>query len=187
MKPTNIKPNPGTILISEPSLRDMYFHRAVVLLADHTEEGSFGLILNKPLDVRFNDIVKGFPEFDTKVYLGGPVNTKNLFFLHKKGDLIRNSQAIKEGLFWGGEIDDIKALIESKLISERDIRFFIGYSGWSENQLQEELEESSWLVSEPNIMDLISTPTSEMWKSSVIKLGKDYELWANFPNDPSLN
>ena len=187
MKPTNIAPTPGTILISEPSLKDMYFNRAVVLLADHNEEGSFGLILNKPLEVRFNDIVKGFPDFDGKVYLGGPVNTKNLFFLHKRGDFIRNSQAIKEGLFWGGEIDDVKALIELGELSQNDIRFYIGYSGWTENQLDEELKEFSWLVAKPNLMNLINTPTSEMWKSSVADLGKDYEVWVNFPSDPSLN
>lgn len=187
MKPTNITPTSGTILISEPSLKDMYFNRAVVLLADHNDDGSFGLILNKPLEVRFNDIVKGFPDFDGKVYLGGPVNTKNLFFLHKRGDFIRNSQAIKEGLFWGGEIDDVKALIELGELSEDDIRFYIGYSGWTENQLNEELKESSWLVAKPNLMNLINTPTSEMWKSSVADLGKDYEVWVNFPSDPSLN
>jgi len=187
MKPTNIKPLAGSILISEPALKDRYFNRAVVLLADHNTDGSFGIILNKPLDVKFNDIVKGFPEFDTRIYLGGPVNTKNLFFLHRKGDLIRNSQIIKEDLFWGGEIDDVKNLINLGVLKQNDIRFFIGYSGWTENQLDEELKEFSWLVDNPNIHELINTPTSEMWKNSVANLGKDYELWANFPNDPSLN
>ncbi|NOR87266.1 MAG: YqgE/AlgH family protein [Bacteroidales bacterium] len=187
MKPTNIKPNAGSILISEPSLKDMYFNRAVVLIADHNSDGSFGIILNKPLDVQLNDIVKGFPEFDARVYLGGPVSTKNLFFLHKKGDLIRNSTLIKEDLFWGGEIDDVKSLIDLGVLQKEDIRFYIGYSGWTENQLDEELKEFSWLVDNPEIQELISVPTSEMWKKSVSRLGKDYELWANFPNDPSLN
>lgn len=187
MKPTHIKPLPGSILISEPALKDRYFNRAVVLLADHNEEGTFGIILNKPLDVKFNDIVKDFPTFNTQVYLGGPVNTKNLFFLHRKGDLIRNSQIIKEGLYWGGEIEDVKNLINLGVINPSDIRFFIGYSGWTENQLEDELKEFSWLVDNPDIQNLINTPTSEMWKNSVMNLGKDYELWANFPQDPSLN
>ncbi len=187
MKPTNIKPLAGSILISEPALKDKYFNRAVVLLADHNEEGTFGIILNKPLDVNFNDIVKDFPNFDARIYLGGPVNTKNLFFLHRKGGLIRNSQEIKEGLYWGGDIEDVKNLIDLGVIQPKDIRFYIGYSGWTENQLNEELEEFSWLVDNPNIQDLINTPTPNMWKDSVKNLGKDYELWANFPQDPSLN
>ncbi len=187
MKPTKKQPLAGSILISEPSLKDMFFHRAVVLLADHNEEGSFGMILNKPLDVRFNSIVKDFPQFDAPVFMGGPVNTKNLFFLHRMGDLITNSQAIKQGLYWGGEIDDVKELIQKDLITKNDIRFFVGYSGWSEDQLEEELKEFSWLVDHPNIQNLITIPSSDMWKESVRNLGKEYEVWANFPNDPSLN
>ena len=187
MKPTKIQPQTGRILISEPSLRDMYFHRSVVLLADHNTDGSFGIILNKPLEVRLNDILKDFPHFDTEVYLGGPVSTSNLFFLHSKGDLIRNSQLIKDDLYWGGEMDDLKNLLDAGIIGKEDIRFFIGYSGWSENQLIEELQETSWLVANPSIQDLINTPPSEMWKASVSRLGKEYELWANFPDDPSLN
>lgn len=187
MKPTNLKPTPGSILISEPALKDMYFHRAVVLIADHNQEGSFGLIINKPLEVKFNDIVKDFPPFNAKVYLGGPVNTKNLFFLHKRGDFIRNSQLIKDDLYWGGNIDDVKTLIDFGEMKPDDIRFYIGYSGWTEHQLDEELQEFSWLVAEPRISDLFKKPISEMWKLSVAELGKDYELWANYPVDPSLN
>jgi len=187
MKPTHIKPLAGSILISEPALKDMYFNRAVVLVADHNVDGSYGIILNKPLDVKFNDVVKGFPNFNARVFLGGPVNTKNLFFLHRKGDLIRNSQPIKDGLYWGGEIEDVKNLIKLDVLTVHDIRFFIGYSGWSENQLEEELKEFSWLVDNPDIQNLINITPSEMWKRSVANLGKEYELWANFPQDPSLN
>lgn len=187
MKPTNIQPTPGSILISEPSLKDMYFQRSVVLLAEHNKEGSFGLILNKPLDVDFNDVVKGFPQFNARVYLGGPVNTKNLFFMHNRGDFIRNSQPIKEGWFWGGEIDDVKSLMHLGELSPNNIRFYIGYSGWTENQLDEELSETSWLVSEPDLPHLIEIPSNEMWKHSVAELGKEYEVWMNFPNDPTLN
>lgn len=187
MKPTNIKPHAGSILISEPSLKDRFFNRAVVLLADHSTEGSFGIILNKPLDTKFNDIVKDFPNFDSRLFLGGPVNTENLFFLHRKGNLIQNSIEIKEGLYWGGDIEDVKRLIESKLLNTKDIRFYIGYSGWSENQLEEELKETSWLVDDPNIQNLINISSSEMWRNSVMNLGKEYEIWANFPEDPSMN
>lgn len=187
MKPTNKKLQPGSILISEPSLKDMYFNRAVVLLADHNEEGSFGMILNKPLDVPFNSIVKDFPSFDVPVFLGGPVNTENLFFLHRKGDLIKNSQIIKQDLYWGGNIEDVKQLIRDEEITKNDIRFFVGYAGWSENQLQDELKELSWLVDHPNVSDLIGIPSSQMWKQSLKNLGKEYELWANYPKDPSLN
>ena len=187
MKSTNILPEKGNILISEPSLQDFYFARSVVLLAEHNEEGSFGVILNKQVDIKFNEIVKDFPHYDGKVFLGGPVSTNNLFFIHTKGDLIENSQDLGEGLFWGGNIEDVKILLDSKLLDSKSIRFFVGYSGWSANQLDEELKTDSWLVSKVNHNKLISYKVENMWANVLKDLGGDYALWANFPLDPSFN
>lgn len=187
MKSTNIIPERGKILISEPGLQDFYFARSVVLLAEHNEEGSFGIILNKPVDIKFNDIVLDFPQFDGKVYLGGPVSTKNLFYLHTKGDLIENSQPIGKDLFWGGNIEDVKILLDSKVLTSESIRFFVGYAGWTANQLNDELKIESWLVANPNYNKLISYNPKEMWKNALIDLGSEYALWANFPIDPGLN
>lgn len=187
MKSTNIIPAIGKILISEPSLHDFYFARSVVLLAEHDDDGSFGIILNKPVDIKFNEIVKDFPHFDGKVFLGGPVSTSNLFFIHTKGDLIENSRPIGKDLFWGGNIEDVKILLDSKILNPQTIRFFVGYSGWSANQLNEELKVDSWLVAKADIEKLISYKPEEMWRKSLKDLGSDYALWANFPADPALN
>lgn len=187
MKSTNILPAIGNILISEPSLQDFYFARSVVLLAEHNEEGSFGIILNKPVDIKFNEIVKDFPPYDGKVFMGGPVSTKNLFYIHTKGDLIENSQSLGDDLFWGGNIEDVKMLLDSKLLDAQSIRFFVGYAGWTENQLNDELKTDSWLVSKADTKRLISYEPKEMWKNALKDLGSDYALWANFPSDPSMN
>jgi len=187
MKSTNILPARGTILISEPSLQDFYFARSVVLLAEHNEEGSFGIILNKPVDIKFNDIVMDFPDYAGKVYLGGPVSTKNLFYIHTKGELIGNSQRLGKDLFWGGNIEDVKMLLDSKILDSNTIRFFVGYSGWTANQLNDELKIESWLVAKANYKKLISYNPKEMWKNALKDLGSDYGLWANFPIDPGLN
>lgn len=187
MKSTNILPEAGNILISEPSLQDFYFERSVVLLAEHNAEGSFGLVLNKPVDIKFNDIVKDFPPFDGKIFLGGPVSTKNLFFVHTKGDLIEHSQSLGQNLFWGGNIEDVKILLDSKLLNEDSIRFFVGYAGWSENQLNEELKTDSWLVSKTDLNKLFASNPTKMWANAIKDLGSEYALWANFPKDPGLN
>jgi putative transcriptional regulator len=187
MKTTNIIPSIGTILISEPSLQDFYFARSVVLLAEHNEEGSFGIILNKPVNIKFNEIVSDFPHYDGKVFLGGPVSTKNLFYIHTKGDLIENSQRLSKDLFWGGNIEDVKILLDSKLLDSNSIRFFVGYAGWTANQLNDELKIDSWLVAKANHKKLISYKPEEMWKNAIKDLGSDYVLWANFPADPGLN
>ena len=78
--PGNIKPMQGRVLISEPFLNDYYFKRSVVLLVEHDDEGSFGLIINKPLKLKLSDVSKEFSNFEADVYLGGPVKTENIYF-----------------------------------------------------------------------------------------------------------
>jgi putative transcriptional regulator len=181
-----IKPKQGIILISEPSLRDFYFRQSIVLLADHNEEGSFGIIINKPIETRLGDILSDFPEFDAPVFLGGPVKTDSLFFIHTK-DNIDNSLKIMDGLYWGGDIEMIKGLMDIKMITENDIRFFIGYSGWSPSQLDEEISEKSWVLSHSTADEIICKDPEKQWGNYLKNMGKDYAIWANFPADPAYN
>ncbi len=187
IKTNNIAPGKGKLLISEPFLMDYYFKRSVVLLAEHNEEGSFGIIMNKPLDTVFNDVVKDFPELDTQIYLGGPVKNDSLFFVHTMGDSIDNSTEIIEGLYWGGELEQVKEMITLKLIKPGDIRFYIGYSGWGANQLESELKRNSWVVSGMPAGELLNTNPHQLWKKSLLDLGEDYAFWPNFPADPASN
>ena len=187
IKYNNIKPAQGKILLSEPFLRDYYFKRSVVLLADHSAEGSFGLIINKPIEVRFSEVIKDFPDFKAPIYLGGPVKTDSLFFIHTLGDKIENSTAIMDGLFWGGDIDTVKEMITLHQITANEIRFFIGYSGWDSKQLDKELEVNSWVVTKVRKSDILNTNPLTMWSDFVKKLGKNYAYWVNFPVDPAIN
>jgi len=187
IKSNNIEPSRGRILISEPLLGDYYFSRSVVLLAEHNEEGSFGLIMNKPLITRFNEIVKDFPFFSTRVFLGGPVQSNSLFFMHTLGNLLEGSEEIIPGLYWGGDIEQVKELITLNRISTDDIRFFVGYSGWASNQLQGELQRNSWLVSNIQKDVLLNTKPEELWNLSVKAMGDNYSFWINFPVDPGMN
>ena len=124
-----IKPKQGIILISEPSLKDFYFKQSVVLLVEHNEEGTFGVIVNKPIEVRLDEVIKGFPGLENTVYLGGPVKTDSIFFIHTIPG-IENSLRIMDGLFWGGDIEVVRDLMVSGKLSDDQIRFFLGYSGW---------------------------------------------------------
>lgn len=182
-----MEPGAGKILISEPFLQDFYFKRSVVLLAEHNEDGSFGLIVNKPIDVNFNEVVKDFPPFDGTLYLGGPVKTDGLFYIHTKGELIAESLKIMEGLYWGGDIEQIKEMIRLQQLRAGDIRFFVGYSGWMSKQLARELSENAWIVSRTNRERLLFNDPVSLWNEIVKSLGKEYAVWANYPTDPSLN
>lgn len=187
IRTNNINPAPGRILISEPFLIDYYFKRSVVLLADHNDEGSFGLIINKPIDINLHEMVEGFPILDFPIFLGGPVKTDNLFFLHTRGDIIENSMKVLEKLYWGGDIDQIRELLLIGKLKPTDIKFFIGYSGWVSKQLDNELARNSWLVSAINSKQIMSSNPNKMWDKVVKSMGEDYAYWSNFPSDPALN
>lgn len=187
IKSNNIKPGRGKILISEPFLWDYFFKRSVVLLAEHNEEGTFGVIVNKPIKAGFNEVVKDFPEFQSKIYLGGPVQSDSLFFIHTVGEQIENSLEILPGIYWGGDIDRVREMIELGLLQPAQIRFFIGYSGWAPKQLEDELLRNSWLVSNITAHDLLNSNPKMLWSRSLRRMGKEYAHWNNFPDDPTLN
>ena len=182
------KPKKGKLLIAEPTLSgDVSFNRSIVLLAEHNEEGSVGFILNKPLEYNINDLVTEI-DIPFQVYNGGPVEQDNLYFIHKVPELIVNSIEISDGIFWGGDFGSIVDLINNKIISENDIRFFLGYSGWSSLQLDQELTSKSWVVVK-NVYesDIIQKSSNAFWKEKMMELGGNYLIWSNAPENPSLN
>lgn len=182
------KPTKGKLLIAEPSLTgDVSFNRSVVLLAEHNQEGSVGFILNKPLDYNISDLISEIT-IPFQVFNGGPVEQDNLYFIHKVPHLIDGSIEISDGIFWGGNFDRTVELINDKTITEQDIKFFLGYSGWASYQLDQELSSNSWVVVnneyESGILEKSSTA---FWKEKMVELGGDYLLWSNAPENPSLN
>ena len=182
------KPEKGNLLIAEPSIiGDLSFNRAVILLADHNALGSVGFILNKPLDYNLKDLSEG-TDSEFPVYNGGPVEQDNLYFIHKSPELIPNSVEISNGIFWGGDFGVVINLINDGEISAQDIRFFLGYSGWNEQQLDNELQSNAWLVSE-NIYnkEIISKSCVSFWREKMLELGGDYSIWSNAPENPSYN
>lgn len=182
------EPQKGKLLIAEPALTgDVSFNRSVVLLAEHNTEGSVGFILNKPLAYQISDLVDEI-EIPFQVYNGGPVEQDNLYFIHKVPHLINNSIEISDGIYWGGDFDTTISLINRKVISEDDIRFFLGYSGWSSLQLDLELTSKSWIVIQNEYeSEIIQKSSIAFWKEKMVELGGNYLLWSNAPENPSLN
>ncbi len=181
-------PKKGHLLIAEPStLSDISFNRSVVLLAEHNVDGSLGFILNKPLGYTINDLL---PEIEAsfKVYNGGPVEQDNLYFIHNIPEIIPNSVEISNGIYWGGDYETTKYLINTGKIDKNNIRFFLGYSGWSANQLEMELQENAWIVSENSLQkELLSKSSDQFWKEKIIEQGGEYVLFSNAPENPMLN
>ena len=128
----------GSVLLAEPFMFDSNFKRSAILLCEHNEEGSIGFILNKELDMQVDELIADFPSFDGKVFFGGPVQTDTIHYIHNVGNLLEDSVKVVPGVYWGGDFEKLKFLIQSDMIKPHNIRFFVGYSGWSDGQLGDE-------------------------------------------------
>lgn len=177
----------GQILLSEPFMIDPYFRRAVVLLCEHHEQGSLGFILNKSIDIQVNDLISDFPAFEAEVFYGGPVQTDTLHYIHNVGDLLDDSLQVSKGVWWGGDFDKLKALITTDLIKPENIRFFVGYSGWSSGQLGEEMETGSWMTAPMDANYLFKTKPQDMWSQVMYNKGNRYEVLADMPEHVCWN
>ena len=178
----------GTILLAQPFMLDTNFSRSVVLLTEHTEEeGSIGFILNKPLDLQINDLVPDFPEIEANVFLGGPVANQTLHFIHDVGDILDESIKVSDGVYWGGSFEKLKFLIQSKLVQAHNIRFFLGYAGWSPGQLDDELEYGSWILAEMDPNYAFKTRYKNLWSQVMKNKGGQYTVIAEMPDAAFLN
>lgn len=187
IKTNNVLPQKGRILIAEPFLPGDYFSRSVVFLVAHSEKGAVGFILNKKIDFMLHEVFFDFPKFDAQVYLGGPVSADSIFFIHKLGDKLPGSIQVLGSLYWGGDFDVLKKLIGKGEIRPEDIVFFLGYSGWDAGQLENELKEDSWLVTDVDENLILRNADEVSWTSVVKKAGARYSVWENFPENPNLN
>ncbi|MBL7702622.1 MAG: YqgE/AlgH family protein [Ferruginibacter sp.] len=182
-----IEPASGVLLIAEPFLKDPNFLRTVVLLCEHKQEGSFGFVLNKQIEQTLGELISNLEGHDLPVYYGGPVQMDTIHFLHQCPELIPDSVKVTDDIFWGGNFETVSALIKSNSINLKKIKFFIGYSGWGDGQLSEEMKEKSWLTVGANQLLVFNTAYDEVWKNCLKTLGGEYERMINYPIDPQLN
>lgn len=175
----------GWLLISEPFLPDPNFERSVVLMCEHQEKGSFGVIVNKPTQIELQEVTE-IRQAPHRLYVGGPVEPKTLHYIHTKPE-IEGSILLKNGIYFGGNYEQISVMVETGILDESNSRFFIGYSGWGENQLDEELEKNSWIISDADISPIFELEHEQVWQSILRNMGGKYRILSNFPIDPRLN
>lgn len=182
------KPQNGSILISEPYLGDPNFERTVVLICSHSEdEGTFGLVLNRMSNLKLSDVIDVYSDtFEMELGIGGPVQYNTLHYVHRLSQL---SQAVKlgEDVYWGGDFETLRTMIGSGLVSPSEIRFFLGYSGWTPGQLQEEIDKNVWIVNNNAANKLFNLEADSLWRSILREMGGKYKVLSNYPVDPRLN
>lgn len=177
----------GTVLIAEPFMMDTFFHRTVVLICQHDKDGSFGFCLNKPLELMINDVVDDFPEFEARIYCGGPVRQRSLYFLHDLGDMLEDSSEISQGVWWGSNFEALKILVKQGLVTPERIRFFVGFSGWGENQLDEEMGIGSWVTTEMHPNYMFKEEPKDLWQKTLEHKGRNFAVIAGIPDVLNLN
>jgi putative transcriptional regulator len=177
----------GQLLIAEPFLGDPNFERSVVLLCDHNARGSFGFVLNQAAEWQLADVLEDDIYPDVPLYVGGPVEKNTLHYVHCRPDLIEQATKVRDGLYFGGDFEQLKRQLNLGVLTPRDIRFFIGYSGWGAGQLANELKRNSWIVAETAPEALFTTPPDQLWRSVLRGMGGEYKVLSHYPTDPRLN
>ncbi|TCO07088.1 YqgE/AlgH family protein [Natronoflexus pectinivorans] len=184
---SKLHPEKGRILIAEPFLQGPYFARSIILITEHSEEGTVGFVINKSTDVYPDEVIDDLFNFSGELFIGGPVSSNTLHYLHTLGDLVPGSIKITPSIYWGGDFEQIKKLINKGMATNESVRFFAGYSGWSPGQLEHEISEKSWIVSTLDDKQIMVPDTSNIWKETMENLGDVYRTWSNFPSNPAFN
>ncbi len=177
----------GHLLIADPFLKDPNFMRSVVLLCDYQTDGAVGFVINRKFDKTIGELVSTLEACDFPVYYGGPVQPDTVHFLHRCPELISNGLNIGNGIYWGGDFEKVTELVNNDGIEQSMIRFYLGYSGWDEEQLEGEITEKTWLTSEGSADLVFHKNVSLIWQDALRKLGGEFEQLINYPLDPQLN
>ena len=178
----------GHLLVSEPFMMDPNFKRSVIILTEYSGDGVIGLVLNHQSEYLLGDVLPDISYSEMPVYIGGPVGENTLQFIHRCPEKIDGGLEISNGVYWGGDFETVKKLISNYQLTEDEIKFFTGYSGWTIEQLDDELKEDTWMVSNKFDSDTIFSHSEQnLWREVVISLGQRYAHIANFPENPALN
>ncbi len=176
----------GQLLIASPALQDPNFHRTVVLVTEHTDEGAMGLVLNRPAETAVDEVA---PELtllvdgEEPVYVGGPVGEEAVIVLAEFEDPSEAAAPVM------GSLGFVPAGADESELGERLLRarVFAGYAGWGPGQLDGEIEEEAWIVEPAAIDDAFALDVERLWSEVLARKGAEYALLATMPQDPSVN
>ncbi|MDZ4666014.1 MAG: YqgE/AlgH family protein [Bacteroidota bacterium] len=177
----------GKLLIAHPLLNDGFFNRSVVYISQYEQESVVGFVLNFKTQFKLRDVRPQVQNGNLPIFEGGPVAKNQLFFLHSLGEKIPNSFHVQDNLYFGGDFNELLYQIDHENISEGDVRFFVGYSGWDKDQLEDEITKGSWFVADADPGVILSLPTTSIWANELERQRKTYRIFGEIGSDPSMN
>ena len=182
-------PRQGSLLIAAPFLRDYQFSRTVILMVEHNEEGSMGIILNKNFSnlMTLNEVVPELASLPPiPLYKGGPVGRDTLFYLHTLSYL-KDALPLGNGLYLNGDFNQMQQYILSGAPTQGVARFFMGYAGWQKGQLKQEMKQNTWIVNNESQVDLLNMYLRDLWQEALFDMGGKYTIWSRYPKYPFMN
>ncbi len=181
---SNNKVKKGSIIFSQPLMDDHNFKRSIILICEHNTDGSYGYKLNDKIDSNTLDVGVEFPVSE-KLYFGGPVDQNYLNFIHNDDTNSGEKLKIYDNIFLGGNYNEFKKKLNHEGVL---YKFFLGYSGWSPGQLDEEIKNNSWIVINDFKIDIIFKKINESsWGTLLSNDSFKNKIFSNYPPDPNLN
>jgi len=176
----------GQLLIAHPLLNDGFFNRSVIYVTNFNDEEAVGLILNFKTNYKLRDFRPELNNGNFPIYEGGPVAKNQLFFLHTLGEKLNNSLHIKNNISFGGDYNELLHLINHEQVTQQQVRFFVGYTGWGAEQLSDEIERKSWLVNSPTTINF-NDNESELWTEKLSEVKSSLKVFGEISHDIYCN
>ena len=177
----------GKLLISSPGLlTDMIFYKSIILIVDQTDDGITGFILNRPSELFMYKEIDSSKKIKIGLNYGGPVSSDHYFLLRSEREYTEILN-IYDNIYWGNNIEFLFNLIEKNKVDINDFILFQGYSGWDRDQLDDEIENNSWIINDKKGDDVFKLKEKNSWNRLIKNLGDEYFLWSNSPDDITLN
>lgn len=177
----------GQILIAHPLLNDGFFNRSVIYLTNHGEDGAIGFCLNFKTQFMLRDLRPHVKNGNFPIYEGGPVGKNELYFLHTLGHDLPDAIHVSGNIYVGGDFEELLRMIEHGQVKQYQVRFFAGYSGWGEHQLEDEISKKHWMVNEMVDSSFMGNEAEDLWEIQLTEIKNSYRIFANFGSDPSMN
>lgn len=178
----------GTFLISSPDIDSGIFFRSVILICEHTSTGSFGLVLNKKIEIEMPEELPSLEDLansNVDFRAGGPLQTNQMMILHSSPESPEQTLQILEDVYIGGDLQFLQDALTHK--DGPAIRLFFGYAGWTAGQLEREFLNGMWFVCQGSKEHVFNTPCETMWQTVLREMGGKYATLSMIPEDLSLN
>jgi putative transcriptional regulator len=178
----------GTFLVASPDIEGGIYFRSVVLICEHSSNGSFGLIINKEIEIELPEEIINLKEMvnpDIQVRVGGPIQPSQMMLLHSSDQLGEQSLKICEGIFLGGDLQFLQEAMHNA--NGPRIRLCFGYTAWGAGQLEKEFLSGHWFLHPASAKFLFETPPEKIWQSVLRDMGGKYATLSMMPENLNLN